>query len=155
MHGRIGAVITLLAAGADALLPSPAPLNRATGAPSASPSVPLNRRAVLALPGAAAAAGFFLGAAPPAMASGGATAGKTTSIPRAKQRYNARITTAVSAFQRMADQLALGSVTELKSFFAKNGPYDELNGAGYLLAVAFKIDSKMPPEKVPTVVTHK
>jgi hypothetical protein len=120
--------------------------------------VPLERRAVLALPGVAAMAAFSLEtAAPPAMASAGTTAGKTISVPRAKQEYNPRITAAVAAFERLADNLVApaGSVGELKSFFAKDGPFDELNEAGYELAVAFKMDGKAPPEKVQTVKTHR
>lgn len=153
---RIGALLALLAAGTDALRLPLAALGHASGASSAALPVAVCRRAVLALPGAAAAAGLLLGgAASPAMASGGATAGKTTSIPRAKLRYYARITGAVAAFERLSDALSAGSMGELKAFFAKDGPYDELQGAGFLLAVAFKIDSKIPPDKVPTVRMHK
>ena len=43
----------------------------------------------------------------------------------------------------------------LKAFYAEDGPFDELKQAGYLLAVAFKIDSKIPPGKIEQVKNHK
>jgi len=93
-----------------------------------------------------------------AHASGGATSGKTTSIPRAKLRYYGRMTTAVTEFQSLsavigtADQKKAGKV-----FFSDNedAAYSELKSAGYLLAVAFKIDSKIPPDKLQTVKDFK
>jgi len=113
------------------------------------------RRALLgrvaALPVAAVAA--------PALASGGATAGKTTSIPRAKVRYFGRITQTVIAFDTLGaaikaneDAKAVGA-----SFFkdSDDGPISELKTAGYLLSVAFKIDGKIPPDKIQQVKDHK
>ena len=114
----------------------------------------------LELPPMAAAA--FPGAT---VASGGATAGKTTSIPRAKVRYYGRISTAVAAFDALALSVKEG---DLKGPFAKaffdesvdsppdnESPYNAFKTAGYLLAVAFKIDSKIPPDKIPQVKDYK
>eukprot|EP00967_Tisochrysis_lutea_P153068 scaffold301240_cov34-Tisochrysis_lutea.AAC.3 len=122
---------------------------------SVAPHAPVGRRTVLSLPGSTAVAALLSGVVQPAVASGGATAGKTTSIPRAKLRYYDRIIAAVASFQEMDKDLTAGSLAKSKAFFAKDGPYDELMGAGYLLAVAFKIDSKIPPDKIPNVKMHK
>ena len=98
-----------------------------------------SRRHVL-LAGAAALP--LLGSPIAAMASGGATAGKTTSIPRAKLRYYDRITGAVTAFEALGGYL--GDASAIKkgygAFFSEqeDSPYAELKGAGFLLAVAFK-----------------
>jgi len=151
MH--LGALLALcLCAAADALLPSQAAAlsTQVRGAPAAPrPVARLGRREALT------AAALLTGVASPALASGGATAGKTTSIPRAKLRYYQRITEAVAAFERVGAGAAAGSAAAAKGFFATNGPYDELKGAGFLLAVAFKIDTKIPPDKIPTVRMHK
>jgi hypothetical protein len=115
-----------------------------------------SRRHVL-LAGAAALP--VLGSPIAAMASGGATAGKTTSIPRAKLRYYDRITTAVTAFEALGGYL--GDASAIKkgygAFFSEqeDSPYAELKGAGFLLAVAFKIDTKIPPDKIPSVKDYK
>ena len=115
-----------------------------------------SRRHVL-LAGAAALP--VMGSPLAVVASGGATAGKTTSIPRAKLRYYDRVTVAVTAFQAFGG--SLGDVGALKSasgsFFAEkdDSPYAELKGAGFLLAVAFKIDTKIPPDKIPSVKDYK
>ena len=39
------------------------------------------------------------------------------------------------------------------TFFSsqEDSPYSELKGAGFVLAVAFKIDTKIPPDKIPAV----
>ena len=72
--------------------------------------------------------------APPAMASGGATAGKTTSIPRAKVRYYGRMTAVVSAFNSLGQSIGTEAqrATAL-SFFSKDDPdsaASELKSAG-------------------------
>jgi len=95
-----------------------------------------------------------------AFASGGATSGKTTSIPRAKLRYYGRVTTAVAAFEALGRTLDGGDAKEIKqtrsAFFSdKDGsPMEEFKSAGYLLAVAFKIDSKIPPQKIQQCKDH-
>ena len=78
----------------------------------------------------------------PALASGGATAGKTTSIPRAKLRYYDRITAAVVAYEAVPAAVDAGS-RDGGGFFsaAEDAGASELKTAGYLLAVAFKLDS--------------
>lgn len=112
-----------------------------------------------ALIGAAAAAATSVLAVPSAHASGGATAGKTTSIPRAKLRYYDRITAAVAAFEALGQ--SLGSTETLKPAMAQffsttdGSPAEEFKGAGFLLAVAFKIDGRTPPDKVPAVKDWK
>ena len=95
----------------------------------------------------------------PASASGGATAGKTTSIPRAKTRYYGRINAAVASFKELG--LGISAAADSKAvkaaglpFFSESDPNagaGEIKGAGYLLSVAFKIDSKIPPDKIQQV----
>ena len=128
------------------------------GAKSAKPAQPsssrstcgvqeTSRRHVL-LAGAAAASLPVLGSPIAAMASGGATAGKTTSIPRAKLRYYDRITSAVKAFEALGGYL--GDASAIKkgygAFFSEqeDSPFAELKGAGFLLAVAFKRPQPLP-----------
>lgn len=86
-----------------------------------------------------------------ALASGGATAGRTTSIPTAKKRYFSRVKADVGGFLRMGRPIQEGKLTDasVAAFFAgKESPYDDLKSAGYLLAVAFKIDARIPPQKI-------
>lgn len=93
----------------------------------------------------------------PTLASGGATSGKTTSIPRAKLRYYNRVTAVVAAFQAMGKDLSGGDFKQAKGFFvdSDSAPFTELKTAGYLLSVAFKIDSKIPPDKIQQVKDFK
>jgi len=121
--------------------------------PTAQPPA-IGRREAIAAVGSGLALGTFL---PAASASGGATSGKTTSIPRAKLRYYNRITAVVSSFQQMGDDISRGEVSGAKAFFAETdgAPFPELKTAGYLLSVAFKIDSKIPPDKIQQVKDFK
>jgi hypothetical protein len=96
----------------------------------------------------------------PAAASGGATAGKTTSIPRAKVRYYGRITEVIIAYNALGAAIKSGEgiKTEAAKFFNEKddeSPSAELNTAGYLLSVAFKIDGKIPPERIQQAKDHK
>jgi hypothetical protein len=102
----------------------------------------MSRRELLhAMPAAVATVGLM----PAAQASGGATAGKTTSIPRAKIRYYGRMAQVLSAYNALAKAIDSGDVATIKAakatFFAENdeAPAVELKSAGYLLAVAFKM----------------
>jgi hypothetical protein len=108
---------------------------------------------------AGAAALPVMGSPIAAIASGGATAGKTTSIPRAKLRYYDRITGAITAFEALGGNLGETSAIKkaMGAFFStqEDSPYSELKGAGFLLAVAFKIDTKIPPDKIPAVKDYK
>lgn len=94
-----------------------------------------------------------------AHASGGATAGKTTSIPRAKLRYYDRVSAAIGSFQGMGSKLTdkASCKQAAKDFFsdADDSPLSELKSAGYLLSVAFKIDTKIPPDKIQQVKDYK
>jgi len=89
-----------------------------------------------------------------AFASGGATSGRTTSIPRAKLRYFGRVTAAVAAFESLKATADVGSVSK-STFFKEDAGYSEFKTAGYLLAVAFKIDGKIPPERIEQARRHK
>uniref|UniRef100_A0A7S2CSD8 Uncharacterized protein n=1 Tax=Haptolina brevifila TaxID=156173 RepID=A0A7S2CSD8_9EUKA len=124
--------------------------------PSTNHKPALGRRAVIT--GFGCSLALQLGTVPKAvLASGGATSGKTTSIPRAKLRYYSRITTAVSRFQLMSSEIANGETQGAKAFFAEveGSPFPEIKTAGFLLAVAFKIDSKIPPDKIQQVRDHR
>jgi len=117
---------------------------------------PLTRRECLNGAAAAAAAGVMPTAA---LASGGATAGKTTSIPRAKVRYYGRITECMIQYETLGAAIKSedGIKTAAASFFsdAEESPMSELTTAGYLLSVAFKIDGKIPPDKIQQVKDFK
>jgi len=125
----------------------------------------VDRRAALAT--GVAGASWLGGLLQPmaAFASGGATSGKTTSIPRAKLRYYGRITTVISKFEAMKAPIKSGDLKAGKTTFftsvyetqdgSMSTAFDELKTAGYLLAVAFKIDSKIPPDKIQQVKDYK
>ena len=117
--------------------------------PAARCSLPTRRRAAAGWTARGDAAGAAALLAPTALASG-ATSGKTTSIPRAKLRYYDRVTVAVAAFAAAVKAGAKGDF-----YVGDEGPYEELKSAGYLLAVAFKIDSKIPPDKIAAVKAWK
>ena len=97
------------------------------------------REAVIGAAGAAVAIAL---PAAPAFASGGATAGKTTSIPRAKLRYYGRMTAVVTAYQALGASIQAGNAKQAAAaFFSEEdeAPLAELKSAGYLLSVAFKM----------------
>ena len=113
---------------------------------------PVTRREALVGVASFSAANLF---AATAQASGGATAGKTTSIPRAKLRYYGRVTAVVIAYEALGAAIKSGDGIKAaaSSFFSdsEEGPAQELKTAGYLLSVAFKIDGKIPPDKIQQV----
>eukprot|EP00970_Alexandrium_tamarense_P000038 scaffold6_cov190-Alexandrium_tamarense.AAC.34 len=87
-------------------------------------------------------------ASSPAIASGGATAGGAYLLS-AKQRYNNRVIAGVKAF------LALDSrdLSQVDAFFSttEEGGWEDLSGAGYLLANAFRTSSTKAPDNLPSV----
>ncbi|KAL1498530.1 hypothetical protein AB1Y20_013851 [Prymnesium parvum] len=145
-------LLPLLAVDLSHALAPPRPTRSATARPAISPPALLPRRA------ATHAAIASLIAPLAAHASGGATAGRTTSIPRAKLRYSGRLTAAVKAFLVLKASIGTDEQKKAgKAFFsdAEDSAYSELKTAGYLLAVAFKIDAKVPPDKLETVKAFK
>lgn len=94
-----------------------------------------------------------------AVASGGATAGKTTSIPRAKLRYFGRVTEVIIAFNALGAAVKAGDGMKQAAgtFFGEkdDSPQADLTTAGYLLSCAFKIDGKIPPDKIAQVKDFK
>ena len=96
--GMLGAAVRYSFVGEPLLARQPAVARRAAVAPSMVAEVPAaGRREALA--SAAAAAALLLGGSPlPAVASGGATAGKYTTIPIAKRRYFGRVKQGVFEF---------------------------------------------------------
>lgn len=127
--------------------------------PAQQAGAPLGRRDLLGSCAAAAAA-LALPAAS-CHASGGATAGKTTSIPRAKTRYYGRMAQVLSEYNGLGKAIKSEDKDTIKSakkkFFAdkEDAPASEMKTAGYLLAVAFKLDSKIPPDKIAAVKAWK
>ena len=101
MNNRATTAVLLLAASwqscAAYLLPSPS----AAGAQREA----LTRREAIA---AVVAAGGAIAGPLPAVASGGATAGKTTSIPRAKVRYYGRMTEVIIAYDALGAAIKSG-----------------------------------------------
>merc|ERR1712087_215165 len=139
----------------------------------------LARRSTL---GAAAAAVFAMGTPELALASGGATAGKYTTIPIAKRRYFGRVKQGVYEFMNMGGAIAKGDVgsEDITNFFAQTiktasqrqkancrgsdtcivkeefeSRWDDMRLAMFLLGNAFRLDSGKPPEKVRQVKEAK
>ena len=90
----------------------------------------------------------------PVSASGGATAGGVYLLS-AKQRYNERVTTGITAFLA----LDVTNKRSLTSFFGKSkkedSPWSNFSAAGYLLANAFRTSSSTPPDRLPAVKKYK
>lgn len=85
------------------------------------PETPLDRRNVLQNVAAASAAALL--APMPVLASGGATAGKYTTIPIAKRRYYGRVQQAVHEFLLMGPDVVKGDMTatSIQYFFDELG----------------------------------
>ena len=80
-------------------------------------SVRIGRRAALSGAGALVPVASW--------ASGGATAGKTTSIPRAKTRYYSRITASVQEFEILKNLIVKNDVASIQPFFVgEESPYE-------------------------------
>ena len=89
------------------------------------------RRVIHAATTVATAAVVLPGAA---IASGGATSGKTTSIPRAKLRYYGRVSAAISRFEAVEQPLKDGNVKgALSKFYGES--YETQDGS---MATAFE-----------------
>jgi hypothetical protein len=140
----------------------------------------LARRSAL---GTAAAAVIAIGAPELAFASGGATAGKYTTIPIAKRRYFGRVKQGVYEFMNMGGAIAKGDVgsEDITNFFAQTiktqsqrqksncrgdatacnvkeqfeSRWDDMQLSMFLLGNAFRLDSGKPPEKVRQVKEAK
>mmetsp|Transcript_28216 Transcript_28216/g.90940 ORF Transcript_28216/g.90940 Transcript_28216/m.90940 type:complete len:193 (+) Transcript_28216:16-594(+) len=85
-------------------------------------------------------------------ASGGATAGGAYLL-RAKERYNARVVAGAKDFKA-----TLGTTADSKAIaelFAKDGTYDDLTAAAFLLSNAFRINSTQNPDRIPQVQKFK
>jgi hypothetical protein len=125
-------------------------LVRVSGRSSALPLPTVTRQTFVTLAPVAAAIAAQSAFALPALASGGATAGRTTSIPTAKKRYFVRVTKDVKELLQMGDAITAGNLPSAFNapFFQENGGLSDLTGAGYLLSVAFKIDGRIPPQKI-------
>jgi len=87
------------------------------------------------------------------LASGGATAGGVYLLS-AKQRYNERVLTGVTAWRatKSLDKKALKAWYNNKD---PNSPYNDFKGAGYLLSNAFRTSSSTPPDRLPSVKAWK
>uniref|UniRef100_A0A7S4ETH5 Uncharacterized protein n=1 Tax=Chrysotila carterae TaxID=13221 RepID=A0A7S4ETH5_CHRCT len=143
--------------------------------------VVVGRRNALFTAGAALLAG--LSSAEVAHASGGATAGKYTTIPIAKRRYFGRVKQGVYEFNNMEAVLTSGDVRSegISNFFAQtiktqskrqktncrgggdacvvkeefSSRWEDMQLAMFLLGNAFRLDSGKPPEKVRQVKEAK
>ena len=94
--------------------------------------------------------------APPAYASGGATAGGAYLLS-AKQRYNERVTAGVKSFLSLSSSLENGDLSSTVSFFTseEQGGWKDFSSAGYLLSNAFRRSSTTPPDSLPSVQKWK
>ncbi len=146
----------------------------------------LDRRATLANAASLAAVLAAAATAPPrpAVASGGATAGKYTTIPIAKRRYFGRVKQGVFEFLLIGDALKNNDLksADIDNFFAqtivtqserqktncagslsdactvkeeRSSRWEDMQLAMFLLGNAFRLDSGKPPEKVRQVKEAK
>ena len=150
----------------------------ALAGPSAA-SEQQRRRDVLA----GAAALLLVGAPGAAMASGGATAGKYTTIPIAKRRYFGRVKQGVYEYLLVGDAIKKGNMQAqgIDDFFADtikvseaklkrqcfgdeescktkekfSSRWEDMKLSMFLLGNAFRMDSGKPPEKVKQVKEAK
>ncbi|KAJ1616777.1 hypothetical protein T492DRAFT_850578, partial [Pavlovales sp. CCMP2436] len=76
------------------------------------------------------------------------------SIPTAKRRYYKRVTEDVKLFVQMGQEVKRDNLSGASSAEFWSAGLDDLTSAGYLLAVAFKIDSRIPPDKIPNKRDH-
>ena len=194
MSMRWSALVCLLAVGSASFVGelqlqrrgvAVAAARRAVPAPCMAASGPMGRRDAMATAAAAAAALCLLGGSPsPAMASGGATAGKTTTIPIAKRRYFGRVKQGVFEFLAMENAVFKGELTsdDIGDFFAdtivvskkrtktnclapgtsacnvqdtSTSRWEDMKLSCFLLGNAFRVDSGKPPEKVKQVKEAK
>jgi len=180
---RILACASLVAGFGVVPTPPPQQQRAAAATPfSAVPDVsPAGRRGVLL--GAAAALSLFV-APEGALASGGATAGKYTTIPIAKRRYFGRVKQGVFEFLAVGEAIKKGQLDSPKidEFFATNlkvkearqkrqclslddktctsdekfsSRWEDMKLSMFLLGNAFRLDSGKPPEKVKQVKEAK
>jgi hypothetical protein len=148
-------------------------------ASASSEAAVADRRGVL-FAGAAALLTLSPGAA---FASGGATAGKYTTIPIAKRRYFGRVKQGVFEFLSLGDAVKKGELSggAVENFFAANiqtvsarqkrqcvgsdasckvdekfsSRWEDMKLSMFLLGNAFRMDSGKPPEKVKQVKEAK
>jgi len=149
---------------------------RAAAVVQMTASQPLGRRAALA-------SLLALGLAPQvAEASGGATAGKYTTIPIAKRRYFGRVKQGVYEFLELGAEVKKGNLDsiEVTGFFSQtlkiqskrkkskciasdscevqdkfSSRFEDMKLSMFLLGNAFRMDSGKPPEKVKQVKEAK
>jgi len=152
---------------------------------AAAPCMAITSRRDAMASAAAAAALCVLGGAPlPALASGGATAGKYTTIPIAKRRYFGRVKQGVFEFLAMEGAVFKGDLTseDVTDFFADtlvvakkrqktnclapgtsacvvdekvSSRWEDMKLSCFLLGNSFRVDSGKPPEKVKQVKEAK
>ena len=144
--------------------------------------LPAGRRGVLL--GAASALVLAVSSPEGAFASGGATAGKYTTIPIAKRRYFGRVKQAVFEFLLVGEAIKKGNLDSdaINDFFADNiqvqakrkkrqcltigdsscevdekfsSRWEDMKLTMFLLGNAFRMDSGKPPEKVKQVKEAK
>ena len=144
--------------------------------------MPLGRRGVML--GAVAALSVSVVSPEAALASGGATAGKYTTIPIAKRRYFGRVKQGVFEFLGVGEAIKKGDLTSLaiEDFFSDNikvqerrnkkqclaldksscvvdekfsSRWEDMKLSMFLLGNAFRMDSGKPPEKVKQVKEAK
>ena len=168
-------------AAAFGLVPPPVQQQRLVAASTSAEPLAADRRGVLL----GAAAALALSFAPEsALASGGATAGKYTTIPIAKRRYFGRVKQGVFEFLAVGAAIKKGELAspDIQDFFADNiqvqskrqkrqclalddktcevsekysSRWEDMKLSMFLLGNAFRMDSGKPPEKVKQVKEAK
>ena len=177
MARRLATVALCASAAGFGLTPTPPPAQQQQRALAS----PADRRGVLA----GAAALLITSMAPEAaFASGGATAGKYTTIPIAKRRYFGRVKQGVFEFLAVGEAIKKGELSSpsIEDFFADNiqvqkkrqkrqclsldqsacevsdkfsSRWEDMKLSMFLLGNAFRMDSGKPPEKVKQVKEAK
>jgi len=115
-----------------------------------------SRRELLQAASLASAVALLAGLPVPTYASGGATAGRDTSIPNGKRRYGRVVTAWVATFLSLESAIKSGDLAEAKAFMkdGDTGFWQKFKDFGFLLGMAFVEDSKIPPEKRPAVKVY-
>merc|ERR1712238_49184 len=129
---------------------------------------------IVGVTGALVLPGGGIVAPQPAYASGGATAGKYTSIPIAKRRYYGRVQASVHEFLLLGPDVVKAdfSAATIQTFFdpmalvvvaakIKDGKeirdsyYNDMKTSMYLLGNAFRLNQTKAPDNLPTVRAAK
>lgn len=112
-----------------------------------------SRRQLLEAASLASAVAVLAGLPVPSLASGGATAGRYTSIPTGERRYGRLVTAWVANFLDLESDIKKGEFARAEEFFKdkEKSFFRRFKDFGFLLGCAFIEDAKIPPDRRPGV----